>query len=515
MTHLNEPGPAPAGDAALVAGSLAGDPQAFRQIVARYQTLVCSLTYSGTGNLSQSEDLAQETFIAAWKQLVNLREPHKLRSWLCTIARNLTCVALRKQGREPIHAAEPLAVVEELPSRELLPSERAITREEEAVLWLSLERLPEIYREPLVLFYRGQQSIEAVAQNLELSEDAVKQRLSRGRKLLHEQVVAFVEGALEKTSPGMAFTLGVIAVLPLAENSVKAATVGAVLAKGGPAARGIISAGLLGGFLALLGGAWVSLRAHAGDSKSPRERQFILQTFGLRIFLVLASFAGFFAAAQSAFFRVPLHFDYLVAAFFFYFCFDAVFLSAWQNRRQQQIQIEDNTYVDAEWRISGKSACASRGQGLNLFRRSAFGIISGAMVGVLIGSVGPMVAAPQAWQQQKQHWGNKVLVMTSLAGAGLALLLVFSRARRQNRPHFRQLQWSPRFFVSAIIMGSCTLWFFDYRQYVAHTAGNAFNQASADEILVFNLVVVLAYAAFIIGLRAWKRKNIRAYSFRA
>src|SRR5207249_1394274 len=81
------------------------------------------------------------------------------------------------------------------------PHERAISAEEEAILWRSMERIPEIYREPLVLFYREHQSIEAVAQNLELSEDAVKQRLSRGRKLLHEEVLAFVEGTLARTNP--------------------------------------------------------------------------------------------------------------------------------------------------------------------------------------------------------------------------------------------------------------------------------------------------------------------------
>jgi hypothetical protein len=43
-----------------------------------------------------------------------------------------------------------------------------------------------------------------------LTEDAVKQRLSRGRKMLHEQVLAFVEGALARTNPGKAFTLGVV-----------------------------------------------------------------------------------------------------------------------------------------------------------------------------------------------------------------------------------------------------------------------------------------------------------------
>jgi RNA polymerase sigma factor (sigma-70 family) len=223
-------------DAELVSESLSGNRDAFGQIVAQYQSLICSLAYSATGSLSQSEDLAQETFLAAWKQLADLREPHKLRAWLCGIARNLINYSLRRQGREPSHAAEPLETVEEPPSLEPLPPEQAIGREEEAILWRSLERIPEIYREPLVLFYRKHQSIEAVAQGLELSEDAVKQRLSRGRKLLHEQVLAFVEGALERTNPDRAFTVGVLAALP-ALAAVKAATAGATAAKSSTAIK--------------------------------------------------------------------------------------------------------------------------------------------------------------------------------------------------------------------------------------------------------------------------------------
>ena len=75
-------------DAELVAESLDGSRDAFRRIVERYQTLICSLAYSATGNVSRSEDMAQETFIAAWKQLRALREPAKLRAWLCGIARH-------------------------------------------------------------------------------------------------------------------------------------------------------------------------------------------------------------------------------------------------------------------------------------------------------------------------------------------------------------------------------------------------------------------------------------------
>ncbi len=98
-------------DAELVAASLSGNCDAFGRIVSRYQSLICSLAYSATGCLGQSEDLAQETFIAAWKHLRQLREPAKLRAWLCGIARNRINNSLRREGREPLRAAEPLETV--------------------------------------------------------------------------------------------------------------------------------------------------------------------------------------------------------------------------------------------------------------------------------------------------------------------------------------------------------------------------------------------------------------------
>jgi len=80
-------------DADLASESLVGNRDAFGQIVARYQSLVCSLAYSATGCLGQSEDLAQETFFTAWKHLGELREPGMLRSWLCGIARRAGGIA--------------------------------------------------------------------------------------------------------------------------------------------------------------------------------------------------------------------------------------------------------------------------------------------------------------------------------------------------------------------------------------------------------------------------------------
>jgi len=233
-------------DAELVAESLHGNRDAFRLIVERYQTLVSSLAYCATGNVSRSEDLAQETFLSAWKQLAELREPAKLRPWLCSISRSLISKEFRRQRREPEHAAESLETVDEWVSPEPLPPEQVISDEEKAILWRSLERIPEIYREPLVLYYREHQSVEAVAQDLGLTEDAVKQRLSRGRKLLQAQFLAFIAGALEQTSPGKAFSLGVIAALPLLATTAKAATVGTALAKhGSMAAKTTGSGGVL------------------------------------------------------------------------------------------------------------------------------------------------------------------------------------------------------------------------------------------------------------------------------
>ncbi len=273
-------------DAELVAQTLAGNRDAFGRIVSRYQSLICSLAYSATGCLGHSEDLAQETFITAWTRLRHLREPQKLRAWLCGIARNCINSYLRGEGREPAAAAEPLDVLPETRAPEPLPPERAISREEEAILWRSLEHLPESYREPLVLFYREGQSIEQTAVLLELSEDAVKQRLARGRKLLADDVTAFVEGALRQTTPGRAFTLGVLVALPILTTSTKAAALGATAAKGSAMAK---SAGLAGLFNAILGPAFMFLSLYFGyklereDARSPARREFITKYYRILV----------------------------------------------------------------------------------------------------------------------------------------------------------------------------------------------------------------------------------------
>jgi len=253
MTTIPPPAATEPSDADLVARSLAGNREAFGQIVARYQSLVCSLAYSATGSVSVSEDVAQETFVAAWKKLGDLRELERLRPWLCGIARNLSINRHRDGKREPTHGAESLDNLGHLTTDEASPALQAIQRDEEAILWRALEAIPETYREPLVLFYREHQSVASVAVALDLSEDNVRMRLSRGRKLLSEQVEVLVEGTLERTKPGAEFTSSVLAALPMAAaTSGKTAAVGATMAKAAMAAKGAAAtkatglAGILG-----------------------------------------------------------------------------------------------------------------------------------------------------------------------------------------------------------------------------------------------------------------------------
>jgi len=127
-------------DSRLVQATLDGDRDAFRQIVGRYQALICSLAYSGTGNLNRSEEIAQETFVTAWKELCKLCEPARLRSWLCGIARNLVSNSHRRAVREPAQMGEPFDPMHEPPSAEAAPPDQVVRKEEEAILWRALLR---------------------------------------------------------------------------------------------------------------------------------------------------------------------------------------------------------------------------------------------------------------------------------------------------------------------------------------------------------------------------------------
>jgi RNA polymerase sigma factor (sigma-70 family) len=363
-------------DSNLVARSLAGDRDAFSCIVSRYQTLICSLAYSRIGNLGQSEDIAQETFITAWKHLRHLREPSKLRAWLCGIVRNRVHKNLRRDGLEPAHQAETLEVAEESPASDALPSDHAVQHEEEAILWRSLERIPELYREPMILFYREHQSVENVAQALDLSEDTVKQRLSRGRRLLHQEVLAFVETTLERTNPGTAFTITVLATIPLLTTSAKAATVATVAVKGGAAVKGATAVGMISGILGpLLGfiGPWFQYRAFLAAADSEDKRRYI-RSYYRRLFSIMVAFGvllvGLILAGQRFASSHPALFAGALIVLVMAYVIAAVRMGAWANRMIRELREESEPEIATQPRWEYRSKLQLLGLPLIHFRFS-------------------------------------------------------------------------------------------------------------------------------------------------
>ena len=252
-------------DADLLARCLRGEREAFGALVLRYQGIVCAQAYSVCGDFSRSEDVAQEAFVNAWRKLGSLRDHTKFKSWLCGIARHLALRISEERAREHKRAIAH----DELPSG-ATPHEAMASREEEALVWEALEALPEAYRSTLVLFYREHQSVFEVARALDLSEDAVKQRLSRGRAMLRQQVAQVVEHVLARTRPGPTLAAAILAAIGASIPATStAATMAAAAAKTAGSATASISLPLLG---SLLGGGIGVLGARGSACGCRRRR---------------------------------------------------------------------------------------------------------------------------------------------------------------------------------------------------------------------------------------------------
>jgi RNA polymerase sigma factor (sigma-70 family) len=353
----------------LLQASIGGSTEAFGAIVEQYQSLICGITYSFTGNLSTSEELAQETFIRAWKGLAGLKEPRKFRGWLCTIARNVVKTSIKQGIRDATGSGVPIEDAEQIESGEPGPVDRVISKEQQVLVWSALKRIPENYREPIVLFYRQKQSIDEVATGLGLSEDAVKQRLSRGRKLLKAEIAMVVGDVLGRTGPSKMFTVAVVAALPaLTAQTATAAVAGAAM-KGVPAVKTAFLSGLsgavLGPLVGLLGGifgTWMSIK----NTKSARERRF----------MVIMGIACWIALVLLIAVPLVLSVTGVIAQWAFWPFFGLFFVLLlpsiiWSNARQRQIQKEEGTYVK---HVHGKMKL-TKGNVYGAFGGSIFGSV--------------------------------------------------------------------------------------------------------------------------------------------
>ncbi|MBI5093088.1 MAG: sigma-70 family RNA polymerase sigma factor [Candidatus Hydrogenedentes bacterium] len=204
-------------DATLIEESLSGNTKAFGALVERHKQLACALAYSATGDPIASEDIAQQAFIVAWRNLTKLESPGKLRPWLSAIIRNVAGDWLRRRSKE-VQRSAALDQASLMSTWET-PRDAAITRERQELTWEAVNALPEVYRVTLVLYYREGMSVQKVAEALLLTPDATKQRLARGRAMLRERLEGVVEDTLRRTGPRAGFAVAVLRALPAAPTA--------------------------------------------------------------------------------------------------------------------------------------------------------------------------------------------------------------------------------------------------------------------------------------------------------
>lgn len=178
----------------------------FPGLVSRYHALVCAVAFGATGDRALSEDIAQDTFVVAWRGRSTLRDPSRVRPWLCAIARHLALNARRRRAPEPLVDDERLIADVDLHAG-LEGAQR------DALVWQAIAAIPEPYRLVLVLYYREDKSIGEVARALGISEANALQRLSRGRRQLQRGIEDLVDRSLASSKPDRSRREAVIAAL--------------------------------------------------------------------------------------------------------------------------------------------------------------------------------------------------------------------------------------------------------------------------------------------------------------
>jgi RNA polymerase sigma-70 factor (ECF subfamily) len=175
----------PADEAALVQASQRGDHDAFGALVGRHARAVLSVTTRMLGPGADAEDIAQETFVAAYKALAGFKHDASFSTWLYRIAVNKCTDALRARRGDHMSIDESfdgVAIYEpaddETPDLELERGELAWELEN------AIQALPPIYRESFVLKHIEGLDYEEMSEVLGVHRDTLKMRVYKARGLL-------------------------------------------------------------------------------------------------------------------------------------------------------------------------------------------------------------------------------------------------------------------------------------------------------------------------------------------
>ncbi len=152
------------------------------ELVGRHQGEIINFHFRFVGNRFDAEDLAQETFIKAYKKLDTLKDPDKAKSWLYSIARNTVMDFFRKNKNKDIALSD--ALLENAAGASVDYQGRIADNEISKELDRCINELVKEDRAIVRLLYYEGFSYKEISDLLHINENTLKSRLHRARKVL-------------------------------------------------------------------------------------------------------------------------------------------------------------------------------------------------------------------------------------------------------------------------------------------------------------------------------------------
>ncbi|MEM8486331.1 MAG: sigma-70 family RNA polymerase sigma factor [Bacteroidota bacterium] len=183
---------------------LAGDKQAFEQLVHEESPRLYRMIYQIVNNADEARNVLQETFMQSYIRLETFRGDAKLSTWIYAIGLNLARAARRKAARVRVLEHEEFEHLNpQFMSgrhagnyREWNGEQRLQTEERKRLLYEAIQRLPEQHRTIVNLKDINGWATEDVARLMNISNGAVRVRLHRARQALRALLAPYFSGAL-------------------------------------------------------------------------------------------------------------------------------------------------------------------------------------------------------------------------------------------------------------------------------------------------------------------------------
>jgi RNA polymerase sigma-70 factor, ECF subfamily len=173
----------------LIAGIVAGETQLYHELIRPYERAVYLMALSYMKNKADAEDVAQEAFVRAFRELSSFRAEAKFSTWLISITLNEARSRLRRQSIIQMESISgyPFAPALLCDWREI-PSESLERAEIRKLIQQAVDTLPDIYRQVFLLRDIEELNVDETAQALNISVPNVKVRLHRARMMLQKQL---------------------------------------------------------------------------------------------------------------------------------------------------------------------------------------------------------------------------------------------------------------------------------------------------------------------------------------